>query len=392
MRTPFSHLYIFFKNERALAIGIVFFLQSAVFAAWLVHIPSVKNRLDLSEGDLGSVLFALPIGLLVMNPVTGWITGRYGAVRTTIFSLVTMLGSIWLPVFAWNQRVLFVSLFLLGLSAALINVSMNTCATLIEKSENIRILSTCHGLWSVGNLVCSGLMAVAIARNLEVFWRFSALSVIVVCVLFFLRKKLKTIAEPTQQAATKSKFVLPNFKLFLLIIIGISVTMGEGLAFDWSGVYMRDVAKAPASVAAFGLSAFAALMALVRLLGDWILTQFSGLRLLLFGGLFAALGVGICIAFPNPFSCFVGLMCIGGGVALGSPILYAASMRIEGVSPSAGLATFASLSFLGFLLAPPLIGFLGEHFGLKVAFGCIGGLLVLGALTSLIVDSKQASK
>ena len=379
---PFSHLYTFFRQKEAVAIGLVFLLQSAVFAAWLVHIPEVKNRLGLSEGELGALLFGLPIGLLVMNPFTGFITGKWGAVRTTVFALLFMLGSVWLPVFAPLPWMLFAALFVLGLAAALINVAMNTCATLVEEQHSVKIISTCHGLWSVGNLLCSSLLAFAIAAHLPIAFRLGFLSFLVVFSLIFLQKHLKTIHEPVQTAETKSTFIKPTPQLLLLVFIGISVTMGEGLAFDWSGVFMREVAGAPASLAAFGLSAFAGLMAAVRLMGDYLLTLMDWKKLLLLGGITAPLGILLCALFPEPHLCFIGLMLLGGGVALGSPILYAASMRLPNVSPSAGLATFASLSFLGFLTAPPLIGFLGEAFSLRVAFGVMALVVLVGGLTT----------
>ncbi len=54
-----------------LSVSTFYFLQGLVFASWASRIPDIKSALGLNDADLGSVLFAVPVGQTV----------RHGAIR-----------------------------------------------------------------------------------------------------------------------------------------------------------------------------------------------------------------------------------------------------------------------------------------------------------------------
>jgi hypothetical protein len=54
-------------------------------------------------------------------------------------------------------------------------------------------------------------------------------------------------------------------------------------------------------------------------------------------------------------------------------------MRLVGVSPAAGLATYTTFSFVGFLAGPPCIGFIAEAFSLHIGLAVVAILLLIGA-------------
>ena len=148
---PFiQHLRVFFSTAQARAVGLVFASDSLLFGSWVAHIPHVKQALRLTDGQLGLALFAMPAGLLTMNPLTGWLVGRLGQVRACFWAAIFLCLFITIPVAAPNVWVLAVALYGIGLCAALINVAMNTLATDVEKAHGITIMSASHGMWSVG--------------------------------------------------------------------------------------------------------------------------------------------------------------------------------------------------------------------------------------------------
>ena len=138
------NLMTFFLNRQALVIGLVFASDSILFGSWVAHIPYVKAKLHLSDSELGLLLFAMPVGLLTMNPITGWVIARLGEARACFWSAVGLCVSICIPLNAPNPVILALGLFLLGVNAALINVAMNTCATNLERARGIVIMSSCH--------------------------------------------------------------------------------------------------------------------------------------------------------------------------------------------------------------------------------------------------------
>ncbi|WP_373330658.1 MFS transporter [Salmonirosea aquatica] len=208
------------------------------------------------------------------------------------------------------------------------------------------------------------------------------LGVVVVLVVFMLRLRRYLAAiheEPSPHSVSLAK---PTPALLLLIVIGMAVSMGEGLAFDWSAVYLREVAHSTASVSALGFAVFSLAMTLGRFIGDSIIPRIGQKRLLMFGGLTAGFGLLLAILIPEPLVVMVGFLVLGLGCSLGAPMLYTASMQLPGTSPAAGLATFATLSFIGFMAGPPIVGFIAEGYGLPYGLLFVAVLLMGSGLLS----------
>lgn len=62
-----------------MAIGVYFFLSGFGFSTWASRIPVIQQHHQLNEAQLGGVLFALPVGLLLTLPVTGLLLGRFSS-------------------------------------------------------------------------------------------------------------------------------------------------------------------------------------------------------------------------------------------------------------------------------------------------------------------------
>lgn len=372
-----QNLRTFFTNPRARAVGLVFSSDSLLFGSWVAHIPYIKDKLHLSDGELGLTLFAMPAGLLVMNPLTGWLVGRLGEARACLLSALVLCVAICVPINAPNAAVMAAGLFVVGLSGALINVAMNTSATNVERADGISIMSSCHGMWSLGGMIGSGLAGLLLTLKVSPQAHMFGMAAVILLLTGAVQPILKSI--PTVPAEKAASFVRPNLMLLLMIIIGLAVAMGEGVALDWSAVYLRDVAGATTQIAALGFGCFSLAMTAGRFTGDVLIPRYGANRLLMGGSLLAAAGLALAIAIPQPLVVLAGFVLLGAGSSLGAPILYGASMRIPGIPAAAGLATFATFSFIGFLAGPPVIGFVAEAWGLPWGLGLVAALLVLSA-------------
>lgn len=383
------NLMTFFLNRQALVIGLVFASDSILFGSWVSHIPYVKAKLHLSDAELGLLLFAMPAGLLTMNPITGWVIAKLGEARACLWSAVGLCLSICIPLNAPNPFILAIGLFLLGLNAALINVAMNTCATNLERAKGIVIMSSCHGMWSLGGLFGSGVAGAVIALHVSPPIHVMVMAGLVLLMTLALQSTLAGIPSSSQTDTgekTGSSFVKPNRDLLLMILIGLALAMGEGAAFDWSAVYLRETLGASSQIAALGFGSFSLTMTGFRFLGDAIIPKIGAKRWLQIGGVLAAAGLFFAIALPYPTTALIGFGLLGAGCSLGAPILYAAALRVPGIPPAAGLATFATFSFVGFLAGPPVIGFVAEAFGLYYGLGFVAVMLLISAWLSRMVN------
>ncbi|QJW89111.1 MFS transporter [Spirosoma taeanense] len=389
-RTLFvRNLMTFFLNRQALAVGLVFASDSILFGSWVAHIPYVKQKLALSDAELGLTLFAMPAGLLLMNPLTGWIISRLGEARACFWSAVGLSLAVCIPLNAPNPAVLVFGLFLMGLNAALINVAMNTSATNLERERGIVIMSSCHGMWSLGGLLGSGIAGAVIALHVSPSVHIMGMAALILLLTVLLQPMLAQIPSSSRTESGEkagSSFVRPNRDLLLMILIGLAVAMGEGVAFDWSAVYLRETLGASSQIAALGFASFSLTMTSFRFLGDAIIPKIGSKRWLQIGAVLGTLGLIIAIAFPYPAVALVGFALLGAGCSLGAPILYSAALRVPGIPPVAGLATFASFSFIGFLAGPPVIGFVAEAFGLYFGLGFVAVILLISAGLARLVN------
>jgi hypothetical protein len=297
-----------------------------------------------------------------------------------------------IPINAPNPLILVSGLFLMGLNAALINVAMNTCATNLERTQGIVIMSSCHGMWSLGGLFGSGIAGAVIALHVPPQIHVMVMSALILILTFVVQPILAQIPSSSRPVSegpagkANSSFVRPNKDLLLMILIGLAVAMGEGAAFDWSAVYLHETLGASSQIAALGFASFSLTMTGFRFLGDAIIPKIGTKRWLQSGAVLGASGLLFAIALPYPVTALIGFALLGAGCSLGAPILYGASMRVPGIPPAAGLATFATFSFIGFLAGPPVIGFVAEAFGLYYGLGFVAFMLLISAWWSRLVN------
>ena len=161
----------------------------------------------------------------------------------------------------------------------------------------------------------------------------------------------------------------------------------EGAMFDWSGVYFKDVVKAPSSLVILGYTSFMIMMATGRFLADYIISKIGRKRLLQICGVMISTGLFTSVLFPYLIPCTIAFMLVGLGVSSIVPTVYSAAGRHSKVPPGIALATVSSVSFLGFLMGPPLIGYISEIAGLRYSFAVIG---VFGISISLLVSRIKA--
>lgn len=368
-RNILYNLSVFFRHPAALATGFTFAADSFMFGTWVTLIPFVKTKLELSDGELGLTLFGMPIGLLLANPVASRVLQRYGLVPLTIWSTIIMALSFVLPLWAMNKWMLFFNLLILGVAVALMNVGMNTCATNIEEKEGRKIMSTCHGMWSLGGMLGSAWSALLLNWGAHPPYYMSIQAVVMMlAVWFFLRAPLKKVPEIFHEDDGKARFALPKGDLLLMILIGACTSLCEGIAFDWSAVYLHDHLNAAEQVAALGFTCFSLSMMFMRFAGDSLIPLYGERKLLYFTVISSTIAILAIVAAQSPAFGIFGFLLLGMGVALAAPILFNAAARVPGFAPGAGLATYATFSFIGFLLGPPMIGLISEAIGLSKGF------------------------
>jgi MFS family permease len=376
------------KKRIRIAVAMVYFSMGLCFSSWASRIPDIKTALHLNDAMLGSILFGLPVGQFLMMPFSGKLVTHFGSRKVLLFAfpLYTIcLNNISLVKQGWQ---LAIALFLFGLAGNLCNISVNTQGVAAERLYDRPIMASFHGGWSLAGF--TGALIGLLMMNLKVIptWHFICVTLIVWTIVWINQPFLVKGKLGAHKDAPKRKFFAkPDSILLQLGIIGFCSMASEGAMFDWSGVYFKDVVKAPHSLVILGYTSFMIMMATGRFLADYAISRIGRKRLLQICGVMISTGLFISVLFPYLITCTIAFMLVGLGVSSIVPTVYSAAGKHSKVPAGIALATVSSVSFLGFLMGPPLIGYISEIAGLRYSFAVIG---IFGLGIALLVSRIKA--
>lgn len=374
------------QSMRRAAISVYFFFLGMVFSTWASRIPDVKDRFSLSEAELGGILFMLPLGALAALPASGWLVQRWGSRKVSAVVLVLYGFFLFTTGISGNLEVLSVSLFLFGMLGNLGNIAMNAQGLAIQQIMGKTILSSLHAMWGLGAFAAAAVSGWMMHLDIEVgahfAWIGAFASASALLFYFFL------VPDPAATGEKQQVFVLPGRGLFLLGLICFCVAMSEGAMADWSSLYYRQVIHAMHTSSTAGYTAFALCMTMGRFAGDRLLQFLTHAQLLRINGLLILSGIFLALVFPVKWVVISGFALVGLGVSSVFPIVYMLAVKSKSMSPSASLAAVSSVGFTGFLLGPPMIGFVAEETGLRMSLWIIA---VLGLLIILLAFRVKES-
>ena len=359
-----------------IAVSVFFFIAGLTVSSWASRISDIKNALDLNDAQLGSVLFAIPVGQIVSLPLSGWLVSRFGSRQLLIAAaLLFPLTLILLGLIAAVWQLVAV-LFFFGIWANLINIAMNTQAVGVESIYGRSIMASFHGLWSLACFSGAAIGSFFIANDISPFLHF--LSIAAFAMLMVLVSYRNTLPDSGVENTTKqSFFVKPDKTVMLLGFIAFCSMVCEGAMADWSGVYFEKVIHSPAAYKTLGYVAFTGTMAIGRFMGDKLITKFGVKRILQTSGILIASGLAIVILLPFLISAIIGCLLVGFGTSCVVPMLFAKAGKSTTMSPALALAAVSTIGFVGFLIGPPVIGFIAQFAGMQWSFTVIA-LLGLG--------------
>jgi MFS family permease len=325
-------------------------------------------------------------GALVAQPTVGWLIGRVGSRRMTTVMLIGFCLSVILPGLASDMLSLMGVLFVFGACNGGLDVAMNAQAALVEQRYARPIMSSFHGLWSIGGLVGASIGGLIATQGVSVRAHLFGVAIIAVTVAVLATRWL-VVDDSVRQAAGPS-FALPPRALVLLGLIAFGVLFCEGAIADWSAVYLREGLRSTPAVAATGFAVFSLLMAAGRLTGDALALRFGPAWVVRGGGALVALGIGVALVSDVPMIAIAGFGMIGAGLACSFPLVLSAAARTPGVAANTAIAAMATMGYTGFLIGPPLIGTLAEAVSLRGALGLLSLVGVLVAVFGRAVERR----
>ena len=370
-------------SRSRVAVSILFFVNGAVLASWLPHIPALRSRLTSGDGQLGLVLLATAAGALVALPAAGRLIARFGSRAVTSSAALVFCLAMPLPVLSSSLSALVAALVVLGACNGLLDVSMNAQAAAVERAAGRPIMSSFHALFSLGGVAGALLASGAMALGTDDVAHVSAAALVaLVAVVLALPGLLPRSPAPEGSGPALAR---PTHALVGLGVLALLGLLAEGAMADWSAVDLRDTLGATPAVAAVGFAAFSLAMTAGRFTGDALVARLGPRLVLRASSGVACVGLAIALLIAQPIAGIMGCALVGMGIANVIPVLFSAASRVPGVEPGRGLAAVATTGYLGFLAGPPLIGAVAELAGLMVGLGLVSAACAVVAVRASVL-------
>jgi MFS family permease len=368
-----------------------FFLQPVAFGSWLPRIPDVQQALGLGPGTLALALLGLPAGTLVTLPFAGPLVGRIGARMALLSGFLLYSLAVLLPPLAPSPLWLFFALMVAGSAISFLELGLNVQADRVEKATGRTIMSTCHGFWSLGIMAGSLLGAGLAALHLSPLGGIASVAGVVLPIGLLIAWASPDFGADPHDSATgqKSAWSLPGAALIGICLFVFGVAMTEGAMADWSAVFLRDMLGARGGDAGLGYAIFAGFVAAGRFGGDHLKSRFGAASVARAAGLSALFGIAILVLAPALPLALFGFAIVGLGASVGFPLGVSAAASLTDRPASANVATLSFVALTGFLVGPPIIGFLAELTNLRVG---LAGLLPFLALSLLLAGRLGPSR
>ena len=380
------------QKRARLAVTATFITNGLAVGAFVARIPDIKVALDISNSTLSLCLLASSLGVFAALPMAGKLCGKYGSSPIAFYGSLAMVVAWTLQSFAFFSVWAFAATaFLAGYTLATQDVAMNSHAVTLEHQSSLRLMSVFHGMFSLGGLsggIIGGLCSqIGISYSVQTLIVCAGITVAAVAV-----KKLwlpGTVDIHEVEAGTKMH--RPAI-IWLFGIFGLCSTIGEGAVGDWGGVLTRESYGASPFASAIPYIVFSATMIIGRFSGDFLATKFGAARVLASGGLIASIGMTTGLLMNSTAGAIFGWFWMGTGLSVAIPLLFSAvgsmaNKRFAGqMAPAQAVAMVSGISYFGFIVGPPFIGFISDATTLRTA------LFIPAVLALAIVASAKFAK
>ena len=383
----------YFQSKPKDAVFVSFFLYAFSLGTLFPRLGDLQNQMDIDKATLGFALIGLPLGVQITLLFADRIVRRFN------FRLILMLG---IPLLSISQcfaalsqgPFMFAGILILGgVSIAVIEVAVNLEADRVEAQSGQRIMNRSHAYWSFG-FFGAGIAGAGFSQlGTSPFVHFALVTVFGSTLTILLFVKYNAAKPRRQSVVVKNKsFVWPSKGIFLLVFFSLSAMLVEGASIDWSVIFMRDIFNTVPIVSGLALALAAIAQGFIRYFADQFVDKYGPERVSLYSLIAMVLGVG-CVVFSfDPMIALLGFLLMGGGSAVIFPLAMSAAAQRTDKTPEENVASLAQFVFVIFLLAPPILGFVGEHAGLRWSFALCFPLLIISFFTIHSLNVQKDDK
>ena len=370
-----------------IAVTVTFIINGFSAGSFVARIPDFKRILDVSNGTLGLSLLFVSAGVFLALKPAGRYSAKFGSQPIIFFSTIALALSYLLLGALFSLTWFWITLFIFGFVLATQDVSMNAHAVVVEQRAGRRLMSVFHAMFSVGTLFGGILGGVLSQLEITPLSQALLLALAYIVAALLVRPLLLPASADTHHFGDEKRAKHP-FIFVILGLFGLFAALSEGAAGDWGGVLARETFGATPFISTLPYIVFCTAMIIGRLSGDYLAHRFGASKVIAAGGVIAGTGLSAGLLIGGIPAIMVAWFLLGIGLSVVIPLMFSAAGTIaltkySGViAPSEAVAKVSGVSYFGFVIGPPLIGFIADAFELRWTLMLLAGLSYLLVLAS----------
>ncbi|ALO68073.1 hypothetical protein AS189_18240 [Arthrobacter alpinus] len=387
-------------SRRRLAIFAFMLMFGIGMSSWVVRTPAVRDLLAASTAEMGLVLLGLSVGSMTGVLSSASVVRRHGVRFTAIVggsSFITGIAMIGIFAGMSNVSGVFAGLALVGFGIGVSEIAINIEGAALETLSGKSVMPALHGCFSLGTVIGAVVGILLTYINFSVTWQLVLVALLGACVLGSVTRFISAdtgrvprlargeTTENKQQPRSSWLDAWREPRILMLGLIILALALAEGSAMDWLPLLMVDGHGLTPTLGSVVFAGFAAAMTLGRFMGAPLLKRFGNATVLRASTLVSAAGIALVVFSDNPIIAGAAVLLWGVGAALGFPVTLSAAAESE--DPTSSVAAVATAGYVAFLVGPPLLGFLGEEFGLR---GAMILVLLVVTLASLLTNAAKS--
>lgn len=374
-----------------LAVTVTFVVNGFTVGTFVARIPDFKDLLEISNGTLGGSLLFVSIGVFLALKPAGKYSAKFGSQPVIFWSTMAVALSCVLVGLLFSLQWFWFSLFIFGFALATQDVAMNAHAVVVEQRAGRRLMSVFHAMFSVGTLIGGILGGLFSQWEIAPLTQSLALMMIYI-VAGFVVKPLFLPAEVDKHDFSQGERANHPIIFWILGFFGLFAAISEGAAGDWGGVLARDAFGASPFVSTLPYIVFCSAMIIGRFSGDYLAHRFGASTVIASGGIISGTGLATGLIVGGIPAVMIAWFLLGIGLSVVIPLMFSAAgnlatHRYAGViAPSEAVAKVSGVSYFGFVLGPPLIGFIADVIELRWT------LLLIAAFSYLLIFASKFAR
>jgi len=351
------------------ANAVYFFISGFGYSSWTSRIPGIKESLKLNDAHFGTLLFMMPVGLILTMPFTGKLLDHFKSRTIMLIGAMVYNGVLACIGFSGYTLVLGIALFFFGSSRNMMNLSMNAQAIGVQALYKRSIMSSFHAVWSMAGFAGAAFGYLMVTLNIIPAWHLLGVSLLLTALTLLYYKD--ALDQRPDHSVKRSIFTLPPKSMLVFSLICFTSMACENTMYDWSGIYIRQVLHGSKAIATIAFVVYMVAMTSGRLVGDRMADRYGIQRVLAASGILIFTGFTITVLSPYIPITLAGYLLTGFGVSCVVPFVFSLAGKIPMSNPGAALASISSLGYLGFLIVPPMIGYVAQASSLRISFAII---------------------